>query len=204
MSVNPKTYFFQARFNAIEDRLTTMSNGRNEGVLLRRFCHGRYVWRISSFTSHLKPPAPTASPSPQPQTILYSEAFYSAPVLGYKMCLRCNVHVDMRGEQHLGLFLHLMQGEEDDLLAWPFQGTITFRLKHRSGSFQDVVEVMETPPGLTAFEKPSSTWCKSRNPMGFGHQEFIKVRDLCHPANGFWNETSDTIIITAHISDQHQ
>ena len=114
------------------------------------------------------------------------------------MCLRCNVHLDARGEQHLGLFLHLMQGEEDDLLEWPFHGTITFRLKNSFGSHQDVVEVMETPDGLLAFDKP----CKSRNPLGFGHQEFIKVRDLCTPTNGFWNETSDTIIIIAQINQK--
>ena len=169
------------RLGTMEDRLTSMPDG-----LGRRFCHGRYVWRIAQLTTKL-------GQQQQQGTVYYSEAFYTAPTLGYKACLRCNYHLDSQGEPHVGLFLHLMQGPEDDLLDWPFSGRITLRLKSQLGL--DLVEVMNTPSGLSAFEKP----IKARNPMGFGHAEFIKVRDLCNAKNGFWNPESDSIAIIVHV-----
>ena len=175
------------RLGTIEERLTFMPDG-----LARRFCHGRYVWRISQLTSKLRQEQSSSSSGH-----LYSPAFYTAPTLGYKACLRCHFHLSEGGEQHLGLFLHLMPGEDDDMLDWPFSGQITMKLKSRLGSHLDLVEVMNTPSpnGLSAFEKPQTP----RNPMGFGHQEFIKVRDLCSAR--FWDPVDDTIAIVVNVQE---
>ena len=184
------------RLGTIEERLTSMPDG-----LARRFCHGRYVWRISQLTSKLRQHQEQPSSSghrPRP-LVLYSPAFYTAPTLGYKVCLRCHFHLSEEAgeEKHLGLFLHLMPGEDDDMLDWPFSGQITMKLKSRLGSHLDLVEVMNTPSpnGLSAFEKPQTP----RNPMGFGHQEFIKVRDLCSAR--FWDPHNDTIAIVVHVQE---
>ena len=32
------------------------------------------------------------------------------------------------GEEYLGIFLHFMRGENDDILAWPWQGRLTITL----------------------------------------------------------------------------
>ena len=35
---------------------------------------------------------------------------------------------DSDGEEYLGIFLHFMRGENDDILAWPWQGRLTITL----------------------------------------------------------------------------
>ena len=54
----------------------------------------------------------------------YSAPFYSH-FGGYKMCLR--VYANYKGT-HVSVFTHLMKGEYDDNLKWPFRGTITVTL----------------------------------------------------------------------------
>ena len=64
----------------------------------------------------------------------YSPPFYSHPY-GYKMCLR--VHCDGKGTgrgTHVSLFVHLMRGEFDDRLKWPFWGDVTVQLLNQEGS----------------------------------------------------------------------
>ena len=58
----------------------------------------------------------------------YSNPFYTHPH-GYKMCLR----VDAKGwgngrDTHVSVFVHMMQGEYDDHLEWPFRGEVTVQL----------------------------------------------------------------------------
>ena len=58
----------------------------------------------------------------------YSGPFYTHPH-GYKMCLR----VDAKGwgngrDTHVSVFVHLMRGEYDDHLEWPFRGEVTVQL----------------------------------------------------------------------------
>ena len=36
--------------------------------------------------------------------------------------------VASEGEEYLGIFLHFMRGENDDILAWPWQGRLTITL----------------------------------------------------------------------------
>ena len=58
----------------------------------------------------------------------FSPPFYSH-IGGYKMCLRVNAngHSDGKGT-HITVGFHLMQGEYDDQLKWPFCGDITIQL----------------------------------------------------------------------------
>ena len=58
----------------------------------------------------------------------YSPPFYSH-IGGYKMCL--NVVANGSGDDkgtHITVGVHLMRGENDDLLKWPFRGDITIQL----------------------------------------------------------------------------
>ena len=58
----------------------------------------------------------------------YSSAFYTSP-RGYKMCLnvKANGDGDHKGT-HVACYVHLMSGEYDDTLEWPFHGEITVEL----------------------------------------------------------------------------
>ena len=61
-------------------------------------------------------------------TIWFSAPFYTH-FGGYKMCLRVytNGNGDGKGT-HLSVYIHLMKGEYDGNLKWPFRGTITVTL----------------------------------------------------------------------------
>ncbi len=57
-----------------------------------------------------------------------SEGFYTHPQ-GYNMCLR----VDANGKRdgagtHVACFVYLMRGDSDNLLKWPFRGSVTIQL----------------------------------------------------------------------------
>ncbi len=59
--------------------------------------------------------------------------FYSPPFYtyynGYKMCLRVDANGWGAGEAtHFSVYAHLMKGDNDDSLSWPFTGTVTIEL----------------------------------------------------------------------------
>ena len=55
----------------------------------------------------------------------YSKPFYSAPG-GYKLCLRVRANGSGAGKRtHVSLFVHLMKGENDHQLQWPFEHDVT-------------------------------------------------------------------------------
>ena len=59
----------------------------------------------------------------------YSPPFYSC-LGGYKMCLKVLANGEGKGKgTHVSVFIHLMRGEFDDDLKWPFNGKITIQLK---------------------------------------------------------------------------
>lgn len=71
-----------------------------------------------------------------------------------------------------------MQGAFDELLTWPFQGTIRLAILDQGPEAQHYVEVMETKPDLQAFQKPTII----RNPKGFGYVTFLHLHQLSQRA----------------------
>ena len=60
--------------------------------------------------------------------VWYSPPFYTHPQ-GYKMCLRVDANGSGGGKgTHVSVFAHLMRGEFDDHLKWPFQGHVVIQL----------------------------------------------------------------------------
>ena len=58
----------------------------------------------------------------------FSRPFYTAPE-GYKLCLRVDAHGYGDGAgTHVSVFVYLMEGENDYLLQWPFEYTVTFQI----------------------------------------------------------------------------
>lgn len=39
----------------------------------------------------------------------------------FRIRLRCNVTIAQGNEEHLGLFIHVVRGDNDDALRWPMQ-----------------------------------------------------------------------------------
>merc|ERR1719285_1103381 len=88
-----------------------------------RYCNGTFVWKIPGFS------APHSKMRSCHTFVLWSRGFYSS-VFGYKFCLRSNITF-ASGEEHLGVFLHLMKGDHDDCLTWPFTGQMKLSLVHQ-------------------------------------------------------------------------
>lgn len=52
--------------------------------------------------------------------MMYSPGFYTSPY-GYKLCLRINLNGLENGDgTHVALFVHVMRGDYDEHLEWPF------------------------------------------------------------------------------------
>ena len=59
----------------------------------------------------------------------YPPPFYTHP-RGYKMCLRVRADGQLNGSgSHVSAFFHLMHGEYDDYLSWPFCEEVVFKSK---------------------------------------------------------------------------
>ena len=69
----------------------------------------------------------------------HSPPFYSHSVFGYKMVFVSRVHfIEKVGTQlYVSVFVDLMQGEFDDQLKWPFQGSITIQLLNQRGGEEE-------------------------------------------------------------------
>ena len=67
----------------------------------------------------------------------YSSPFYSA-LGGYKLCVQVIPYGDDDGfGSHVSLYLHMMKGEYDDKLQWPFERTVILKLlNQKTGQYQ--------------------------------------------------------------------
>ena len=104
-------------------------------------------------------------------TVLHSPGFYSS-YHGYKMCVRVNLNgVESGHGTHLSVFVHLMRGDYDDMLEWPFTGKITLTIVDQSESKQHLSETLEGNGNIAAFHRPAT----ARNHKGFGYMEFAPL-----------------------------
>lgn len=150
-------------------------------------CHGVFVWKLRSFSALLK------SQEAGVAVVEHSQGFYTGRP-GYKLCLRLHLQTAKTPHcaNHMSLFVHTLQGSFDDLLSWPFQGTIRLAILDQGPEGQHHMEVMEAKPDLQAFQKPTT----QRNPKGFGYVTFMHLRLLQQRA--FIKD--DTLLIRCEVT----
>ena len=105
----------------------------------------------------------------------YSQPFYSH-VQGYKLCLRVDVNGFGDGKgTHVSVHIHLMRGEFDDYLAWPFRGIITLQLRSPDQKHHDhhngTIPFNNRTPNAIANRVIS----REISQNGLGYQQFIKI-----------------------------
>ena len=108
---------------------------------------------------------------------IYSPAFYTSSK-GYKMCISvyANGIADGRGT-HISVFAHLMKGENDAYLPWPFTGTVTIKILN---------QLENTNHSSMSVRFISSNKCsqrvvdKDRPSNGWGIVKYISHSDLGH------------------------
>ena len=85
--------------------------------------------------------------------------------------------VDSGWGSHVAVFVHLMNGEYDDLLDWPFPGIITLSVLDQSGARNHISRVLQTKPNLLAFQKPDDAICRT----GCGFVKFAPIEVFFRP-----------------------
>lgn len=98
---------------------------------------------------------------------------------GYKMQLRIYPSgVDHGKDSHISLYCHLMKGENDDRLKWPFEGTVEVTMlnqvqndKHYS---QEIWELQSLP--YDVIRQPDSY--QIRNDSGWGKAQFVSLTEV--------------------------
>ena len=104
----------------------------------------------------------------------FSQAFYTHP-MGYKLSIRVDAF-GLGTPKNMSVFVYLMQGEFDDQLQWPFQGSITIQLLNQRGGEEEgeclvrKLELME----CVRVEK------RQRSDCGYGCLQFASHRELKH------------------------
>ncbi|XP_076803008.1 TNF receptor-associated factor 6-like [Clavelina lepadiformis] len=153
-----------------------------------RCCNGLYYWKIKEYAKLRR--AATIGDMP----VLHSPGFYTSPQ-GYRMCIRANLDgVENAQGTHLSLFVHIMKGEYDDFLTWPFYGTITLTIinqRELPSQRMNISETLEARSNLMAFQRPTT----ERNQKGYGYIDFYPLRML--ETNGFTK--NNTLVIKAQV-----
>ena len=113
--------------------------------------------------------------------------WFSDPVYshfgGYKMCLSVYPNGISTGEGNfVSLFVHLMRGENDDNLKWPFQGTIKVSLLNQLEDEQHRSK-MPWMPGKEVPGTSTGRVMSGERAVGWGHAQFIPQRDLGYDVN---------------------
>jgi len=99
----------------------------------------------------------------------YSAPFYTH-VCGYKMCIRVKAagHGSGKGT-HISVFIHLMCGEYDEFLRWPFRGEVTFQLLNQRKDgwhVQKSVQMIDSKACIRVVDRRV-------NVLGFGFECFM-------------------------------
>ena len=109
----------------------------------------------------------------------YSPPFYSHTV-GYKMCLRVRAEGQLAGEgTHVSLYVHLMRGEHDDHLKWPFYGDITVQLLNQRSEEEHIKSTVHFKD-ITQSESKSRVTGIDRAGFGWGYSKFITHSALAY------------------------
>ena len=97
----------------------------------------------------------------------YSDAFFSHRN-GYKMQLR----VDANKKGHVGVFVFLMKGPNDDSLLWPFSGDVTVELLNWRDDSCHYKKIIELSANVTNTARHRVT--DGERGSGWGHEQYIQ------------------------------
>ncbi|KAF6198945.1 hypothetical protein GE061_006968 [Apolygus lucorum] len=157
----------------MSDKLNQIMQSRSqfEAELGLRVCNGEYTWVVANLENKIRRILMAGARADELSCIImYSDGFYSS-FNGYRFCAKILVNPSQR---HLSLHIHLMIGDKDDFLEWPFKGKIAFTLIHPTDALLSVREVMCSRPDVEAFKRPTDVM----NKRGFGYPQFMSLADL--------------------------
>ena len=82
--------------------------------------------------------------------------------------------------KHVALFIHLMRGDHDDFLQWPFAKKFRLSILNQSedeGEHHDISKTLVAEPKLQACQRPEAP----HNYYGVGYPKFAPIELICQP-----------------------
>lgn len=99
----------------------------------------------------------------------------------YEYRLGVRVYLNGVGDgsgRYVSLFVHMMQGEYDDFLHWPYTGTVTLSILDRSDDrHNDISQILQAKPISSAFQRPREAICRK----GCGFEKFALIEKIFCP-----------------------
>ena len=103
----------------------------------------------------------------------YSPPVFSGP-LGYKICLRVDASGTESGAgKYVSVYVHLMKGDHDKTLKWPFQGVITVQLLNQKMDQRHVEWTAHFDHRAAAYGSAQRVHVGDVSRKGWGYQQFI-------------------------------
>ena len=173
---------------------TVLSSYASLSLLVRDLLYGNTLNIPLPFCTWLQN---TPTSYPRPKWVIKIEGFqekkekdelcYSDPVYshfgGYKMCLSVDANGQGKGQgTHVSVFVHLMRGDNDDNLKWPFKGTIKVSLLNQLEDGQHHTAEPWSPDDDVS-EDISGRVTKGERAAGWGIVVFIPNKDLKYCGN---------------------
>ena len=113
-------------------------------------------------------------------TVMYSPSFHTSPC-GYKLCLRINLNgVESGVGTHVALYVHVVRGDYDGFLEWPFSKGFRLSIVDQSEDVKSRHHISKTVVAereLNAFQRPVAPF----NTIGFGYQDFTPIEQIHEP-----------------------
>ena len=129
------------------------------------------------------------------------DTFYSNPFFtsksGYKMCMNVEADGEGAGEgTHVSVYAHLMKGENDDSLTWPFSGTVTIELLNQ---LEDKNHYRKTVTFLGNEREICGRLIDVERGQGYGHPQFISHSKLDYKRNNCQYLKDDTLVFRVSV-----
>ena len=103
----------------------------------------------------------------------YSPPFYTGPG-GFKICIRVDANGWGYGAgTHVSVYVHLMRGEYDSRLVWPFRGDIAIQLANHSSDHDYHEKTVVFNDAAAAYGSADRVTSGKTATRGCGTQQFI-------------------------------
>lgn len=154
-----------------------------------RECNCSHTWEIENYQQRRQDAIDGI------KTASYSTAFYTS-VRGYKLCLGVNLNgVSSGAGNYFALFVHIMLGDYDGNLRWPFTpGMINFFVLDQSegtASRQHIKKSLKADSNLLVFHRPAVAGING----GVGFAEFAPIDHIREPLY----IKNDTLLVKVEI-----
>ena len=127
-----------------------------------------YIFKISEVAQHR-----------ENETPIFTDAVYNYPQ-ERMMAIRIYPKGVGSGKgTHVALFIHMIQGDYDSFIVWPFSGTITVSVLDQSGSGgrDEISRIIQAIPHLSTFQKPRT----AISCTGYGFEKFAPIEKFFSP-----------------------